>query len=290
MRKLPIILTIFATLTFSSQALAVSPTEGSSLSSVKHIVKAKETLSQIASTHKVTISDIVKLNNLSDPNKLHIGQTLIISQKETTVPAKSVVTPAPETVTKNYVVKPRDTFSSIAKSHDISLEAIIAANNSVNPNNLQIGQVLNLPGAGQNVTLASRSDEERPRDTDRNLADQIIDYAKDLLGRPYSYGADGPKSFDCSGFTTYVFDHFDIDLPRTSASQADKGSKVSRSDLIPGDLVFFKTSSRGISHVGIYIGSDDFIHASTGGGKVEISSLSEAYYNKRYVTARRILD
>lgn len=115
--------------------------------------------------------------------------------------------------------------------------------------------------------------------------DSTID---NLLGIDYKYGGTTTKGFDCSGFVGYVFDKFKIDLPRTSSSMYAEGSKVKREDLRPGDLVFFNTSGKGVSHVGIYVGNNKFAHASTSKG-TRIDSLGMDYYNDRYVGAKRIL-
>ncbi|MFD0713135.1 C40 family peptidase [Paenibacillus sp. GCM10027626] len=115
--------------------------------------------------------------------------------------------------------------------------------------------------------------------------DSII---SDVIGTPYHYGGTTTKGFDCSGFTMYVFKKIGVSISRTSGSQSKLGKKVAKSDLIPGDLVFFNTSGKGISHVGIYVGDNKFAHSSSSKG-VTISGLSDSYYEKRYVTARRVM-
>ena len=115
---------------------------------------------------------------------------------------------------------------------------------------------------------------------------QVANYAYNFLGRPYVYGAYGPNAFDCSGFTSYVYRHFGVSLPRTARSQFSAGSAVSRDNLAPGDLVFFNTVGY-LGHVGLYIGGGDFIHAASS-GRVKISSLNEGYYRTRYAGARRV--
>lgn len=118
----------------------------------------------------------------------------------------------------------------------------------------------------------------------------IVAYAKTFLGYPYVYGNNGPNSFDCSGFVQYVYKHFGYSLSRSSKTQANDGVAVSKSNLQPGDIIIFKNSAQTeIGHVGIYIGDNQFIHASNSKTGVIISSLSTSAYQQRYVTARRIL-
>jgi peptidoglycan DL-endopeptidase CwlO len=116
-------------------------------------------------------------------------------------------------------------------------------------------------------------------------SDALISYAAQFQGTPYVWGATGPDSFDCSGFTKYVYAHFGINLPRVSCDQAEVGTYVSKDDLQPGDLVFFKSGSNPVHHVGIYVGNGSYIHAPRTGDVVKISSLSS---RSDYAWARRV--
>jgi cell wall-associated NlpC family hydrolase len=109
-----------------------------------------------------------------------------------------------------------------------------------------------------------------------------------LLGIRYRAGGTTPGGFDCSGFTSYVYAQFHISLPHQSISQSQVGAAVRRVNLRPGDLVFFRTGGRYISHVGIYTGGGRFVHAAPSG--IRSDSMNEAYYRNRYVTARRVMN
>lgn len=120
---------------------------------------------------------------------------------------------------------------------------------------------------------------------------EIVNYAMQYLGYPYVYGGSSPRGFDCSGFTSYIFKQFGYSLNRSASDQLDNGTPVSMSELQPGDLVMFKkgSSSRRASHVGLYIGNNQFIHASTSRVGVIISGMDEAYYTSGFVGGRRIV-
>lgn len=123
---------------------------------------------------------------------------------------------------------------------------------------------------------------------DSASSSDIVSVAKQYLGVPYVWGGTSPSGFDCSGFTQYVFKKCGYSLSRVASSQYGNGTAVSYSNLQAGDLVFFSGtySASGITHVGIYIGGGQFIHAANGG--VKITSLSMSYYASRYYGARRI--
>ena len=126
-----------------------------------------------------------------------------------------------------------------------------------------------------------------------SLSEEVVALAMEYLGAPYKYGASGPKAFDCSGFTSYIYKQFGFSINRTASYQLlYNGTAVSKGELQPGDLVFFRDpgASKPATHVGIYIGGGKFIHAaSTATGRVVISSLSSSYFAPRYVGAKRIL-
>ncbi|HHV78897.1 MAG TPA: glycoside hydrolase [Firmicutes bacterium] len=118
---------------------------------------------------------------------------------------------------------------------------------------------------------------------------QVADIAKTYLNTRYVWGGTTPKGFDCSGFVYYVLNASGIKLSRDIAVQYRSGESVKKENLAPGDLVFFTTYAPGPSHVGIYIGDGQFIHASSAGGKVIITPLNKPYYTQRWIGARRVV-
>ena len=116
---------------------------------------------------------------------------------------------------------------------------------------------------------------------------KLVELAKSKLGCKYVWGATGPNTFDCSGLTSWCHKQIGISIPRTSLEQSRSGKSVSRSDLQPGDLVFFKTTSAPVGHVGMYVGNGQFIHAPNKSKPVKYDNLSSSYYSSRYVNARR---
>ena len=129
---------------------------------------------------------------------------------------------------------------------------------------------------------------------DFSKEEEILQTAKKFLGVKYIWAANGPSAFDCSGFTRYVFKKNGINLPRYSGHQANIGEKISFSELQKGDLVFFDTTkkfTKKVNHVGIFIGNNKFIHASSGGKKVMITSFSKKkFYKNKFLYARRVIN
>lgn len=129
-----------------------------------------------------------------------------------------------------------------------------------------------------------------PAAVPNTIAENVASDAHNYIGYRYVYGTSGPSTFDCSGFTSYLYRQYGVTLPRTSTSQGAYGTYVDKSALIPGDIVCFSNrSDRRINHVGVYIGDGNFIHASTSVRGVVMDSLYSNYYVNHYVTARRVL-
>lgn len=124
-----------------------------------------------------------------------------------------------------------------------------------------------------------------------NVGANIVGYAKEYLGTPYAYGGSSPRGFDCSGYVQYVMKNFGVEMPRSSTDQYSVGVRVDKSELMPGDLVYFKysPSSYRLSHVGIYVGDGNFIHSPVPGQSVKISPLNAGYFSYYYYGATRVL-
>lgn len=119
---------------------------------------------------------------------------------------------------------------------------------------------------------------------------QIASDAHKYLGYSYVYGTAGPNTFDCSGFSSYLYKQYGYSIPRTSFDQSSFGTYVSKENLMAGDLVFFSNrSDRRVNHVGIYVGNNEFIHASTSKRGVVKDSLTSNYYINHYISASRVL-
>lgn len=118
----------------------------------------------------------------------------------------------------------------------------------------------------------------------------LIETGKEYIGTPYKFGAPAgvTYAFDCSSFTQFLFKGLDVKLPRNSSAQATVGKKVSKGMLSMGDLVFYKTNGKSISHVAIYAGNGKIIHSSTSKG-VTITNMNTSYWKTKYVTARRVV-
>ena len=146
---------------------------------------------------------------------------------------------------------------------------------------------IDLRAVGNGATMAAKTPVPA---SDR--AQVLLQKALALLGTPYRWGGTSPDGgFDCSGMVGYVFrSALGIELPRVARAMAKDGEKVDRSSLAAGDLVFFSRRGKRVDHVGIYVGEGRFVHAPRTGKDVEVSSLTEGYWSRKFMQARRVAE
>ena len=233
-----------------------------STKSAKYTIKSGDTLSTIARKHHTTTAKMRKANGLKKGETLKLGRVL-------KVPKNSYVKNTKKKTFKIVKAKKSRQDKKLAK----------ALMNIKSKKIAKKGQKFSMG----DIFFGGKS---------KGKSNKITQLAKKKLGKRYVWGAVGQKNtFDCSGLTCYVCKKNGITIPRTSRAQSTYGKRVSRSDLRPGDLIFFDTSKRRkgyVNHVGIYLGNDRFIHASSAKKKVVITKLSKSFYSKRYKGARRV--
>ena len=170
--------------------------------------------------------------------------------------------------------------SGYVSSEYISDEQVQSTNRS---DSERTQKIVDLPNTTADAT------ESEDTNTVVSKGEEVVNYAKTLLGKSYVYGGVGPNSFDCSGFTQYVYNKFGVNLSHSASLQANIGTTVSKANLQLGDMVFFSQGGSSIGHVGIFVGNNSFIHAANPQKGVVITSLSDGYYTTNYKTAKRVL-
>lgn len=298
---------------------AILLTGGEGSARVTYQVQPGDTLSDISERTGVTLKHLKKVNHLRS-SKLKPGQTLVIPEARA---AKSQTTEKSSTASREtYTVRKGDTLSRIARKTGTTV-AMLSDLNHLQDSRLKIGMRLALT-AGQDRDASSlpapvesakytplpddeeedggitaegaRAGGERQTKESRSLLGNwnnpdepqlLVRMAMGFLGAPYRLGGFSMRGLDCSGLVKKIYQAFDIDLPRTAFEQSHVGMRVARSKLIEGDLLFFNTR-RALGHVGIYIGNDQFVHASSRNRRVRIDNLSTPYYEKRFVRAVRL--
>jgi len=207
---------------------------------------------------------------------------------------------APKAHAQYVTVQSGDTLWSIARRNAVNVSDLAAWNHISERSLLHPGQKLITYGAhvvtrststskaGSSTTVSARDDSSLTSSmASAAVGLQIAQYAERFIGVPYRWGGESPSGFDCSGLVQFTFGHFGIALGRTSYDQYNQGHYVSRSNLQPGDLVFFSTYGPGASHVGIYVGGGRFINGA--GSSMRIDSLYNEYWASSYIGARRVV-
>lgn len=277
-----------------------------------YTVKKGDSLYTIAKKTGVSVDEIKNINHLKK-SKLKPGRILQLSAPAPVAPADSSKS-KPKPV-HSYTIQKGDTLAIISKKTGVSVKYIAALNN-VNSRNLHVGHNLVLSKSSSPVVVPATLEEE-----DDDLADDddiapagpsgeivsdnktndellgkwgssderklFIKVTTGFLGAPYRMGGVTVKGIDCSGFVRKMYELFNVSLPRTAQEQSAVGVRINRDKLEEGDLVFFRTK-RPIGHVGIYIGNNEFVHASYKSRAVRIDNLDMPYFQKRYLHAVRV--
>ena len=206
--------------------------------------------------------------------------------------------------TTYYVVRPGDTLYHIAQAYGLTVPQLQQANHLASPDVLLAGRVLRIPLPPADALAVGGATPARLPVPERVsspppvlsgpertglLARRVTSEALGYLGTPYVWGGMSRAGVDCSGLVYLVYSPYVPDLPRISYDQWHSGVPISRSDLAPGDLVFFNTDGTGASHVGIYLGDGRFVHPSATPRQVVIDNLDSPYYAEHYLGARRVL-
>lgn len=236
-----------------------------------------DTLSKIASKHNIDLLDLMKWNQL-DNYIIFPGQKLKVKASTAVVDK-----PKPNTTAGNlseYVVQKGDTLGHISAKFKMTVEELKNLN-KLSSDLIYVGQKLSVVGKKDSVAAPVNSVPEKEAPVNGSLADSLIKQAKEWIGVPYAWGGTTISGFDCSGFIYFAFNAVGTKVSRQSTEGYYSRSYYVDSPQI-GDLVFFEnTYKAGISHMGIYLGNNEFIHASASKG-VTISSLDEAYYQQRF--------
>ncbi|WP_059351497.1 C40 family peptidase [Bacillus coahuilensis] len=242
-----------------------------------------DTLSEIGARFGIPYTKLLEWNSITS-HLIHPGQVLILEEPNGEKKTANETSTATTQTTLNkdtYTVQWGDTLSSIAKQHDTTIKDLMKLNSLYN-HIILAGQTLKIRGELPTEAVKEEPKKEEKKKTSSN---QVLDLAFSLVGTPYSWGGASPSGFDCSGFIYYVFTKSGYNLSRGSSLNYYNLS-YGVSEPVPGDLVFFaNTYKAGISHMGIYIGNNEFVHAGSSG--IEITSLTNSYWNARFVSYNR---
>ncbi len=263
-----------------------SRSEDDNNNSLYHMVRKGDSLFSISRKYSVTVTGLREMNDLKS-ERLKIGQRLIIRLDKP----------------RTYTVKKGDTLWDIGRRFDADFHELMAIN-SLETDSLHPGQEICLEARTESyeakhyeAMLSQAHPEtavEKVSETSEmnglGLQERLILFAKKLLDIPYRFGGNNLLGIDCSAYVKKVYGLVGIDLPRSARAQFKEGKPVHGNELTTGDLVFFRTYASFPSHVGIYLGNNLFIHASSRSKKVTIDSLNTPYYLKRFIGAKRFIE
>lgn len=255
---------------------------------VYHTVVRGDTLFAIANRYATELENLLQLNGLRKSARLAIGQKILVRKS------------GPRT----HTVGRGETLSRIALRYGINADAL-ARMNRLDGHKITAGQQLLIEpcdpyavagsappplGGPDSAGWEAGGSNMTTADSATKISQRVINLAKTMLNVPYRFGGSTLRGIDCSAYVQRVFQLMDIQIPRTAREQYAIGEYVGRGDVQIGDLVFFRTYASFPSHVGIYLGENLFIHASSMVRRVTIDSMDRPYYRKRFIGVRRLVD
>ncbi|EEO3379324.1 LysM peptidoglycan-binding domain-containing protein [Listeria monocytogenes] len=238
-----------------------------------HAVKSGDTIWALSVKYGVSVQDIMSWNNLSS-SSIYVGQKLAIKQTANTATPKAEVkteAPAAEKQAAPVVKENTNTNTATTEKKETATQqqtAPKAPTEAAKPAPAPSKNTNTNSNTNTNTNSNTNANQGSSNNNSNSSASAIIAEAQKHLGKAYSWGGNGPTTFDCSGYTKYVFAKAGISLPRTSGAQYASTTRISESQAKPGDLVFFDYGS-GISHVGIYVGNGQMINAQDNGVKYD---------------------
>ncbi|HEV7664281.1 MAG TPA: LysM peptidoglycan-binding domain-containing protein [Chloroflexota bacterium] len=254
----------------------------------EHVVQAGETLRDIALSEKVDLGTLIDFNELEDPELIRIGQVVVVPAQPGQQAAAAPATPSPAATERGAAAAPAAASATQPAPAAVSAPqpAPSTANPAAAPATPTPPPTTTKPAAAPTKPAAPIAVVAPPKGSP---TDGLAGAGLKLLGAPYVWGGSSPSGFDCSGFLWYVAKQVGKPLSRGMFGEYNSGSHPSREELKPGDLVFFQnTYSPGLSHNGIYIGNDQFVHAADETAGVTISKLTTAYWSSHWFGATRL--
>ena len=264
-----------------------------SLADATHVVRKGDTLGKIARSHHVSVAKIKAANGI-EGTRLPVGKKLVLPGGKADSKRRKVrsgkgrrgtvraSTPAEE--------PPPDAQLSLADPRGPT-PPMGAWKPPTEAELAELGRAPKAvetpsPAVAASTSVAAAKEASK---ADESIKDRLLRVAQRMLAVPYRFGGTTLWGLDCSGFVQKAFAFLDLGLPRTAREQFREGLKIPKAELSAGDLVFFRTYAKYPSHVGIYLGDNRFIHASSRDKKVTVESLDTPYYVKRYIGAKRLL-
>jgi len=261
-----------------------------SLADATHVVRKGDTLGKIARAHHISVATIQAANGLEGTH-LSVGTKLVLPGGK----AHSKRLKARSGKGKRDTVRESTPAEEPLPGEQLSLADPQGSTPSTHawkpPTEAELAELARALKAADTAPPAVAAAPNAPegRKADESIKDRLLRVARGMLAVPYRFGGTTLWGLDCSGFVQKTFAFLNLDLPRSAREQFREGAKVEKADLSPGDLVFFRTYAKYPSHVGIYLGDNRFVHASSREKKVTVESLDTPYYVKRYIGAKRML-